>query len=129
DVLIDIAPDINHAAVGKDAPIESPASPTISANRQTGHQHLQTTKPYAIVHGEQKNSFTDRPSPWRHKFPRRSSIKATESQSLAWAAVPPEVSVSKSDIRGVANPYSARIRTAQPEIVARKPPETIYESL
>jgi hypothetical protein len=137
--LINIAPEINHAAVGKGAPIESPASPTITVDRQNGHQHwdqhLQTTKPYAIVDGEQKNSIADRPSPWRPKFPRRSSQKATESQSLAWATVPPEVSVSKSDIRGVANPYSAtnlysaRIRTSQPEIVARKPPETIHESL
>jgi hypothetical protein len=129
DALIDIAPEINHAAVGKGVPIESPASPTITADRQSGHQHLQTTSPYAIVHGEQKRPFMDRPSPWRHKFPRQSSTKATENQSLAWATAPPEVSVSKSDIASVANPYSARIRTSQPEIVARKPPEIIHESL
>jgi hypothetical protein len=133
DALIDIAPEINHATVGKGAPIESLASSTITADRQSGHQHwdqhLQTTGPYAIVRGEQKNSSMDRPSPWRHKFPRRSSQKATESQSLEWATAPPEVSVSKSDIPSVANPYGARIRTSQPEIVARKPPEIIHESL
>jgi hypothetical protein len=80
------------------------------------------------MHGEQENSFMDRPSPWRQKFSPRSNKKANKGHPSAWATAQPDVSVSKSDIPGVTNPYSARIRTSRPEIVAREPPEMIRES-
>ena len=131
DAPIDIAPEINHAAVGKGAPIESLASPTITADRQSGRQHwdqqLQTTSPHATMHREQKNSFIEKPSPWQQKFPPRSNRKATESHPSSWSAAQLEVSVNKSDIPSVANPHSARIKTPRPEIVAWKPPGVIRE--
>jgi hypothetical protein len=133
DAPIDIAPEINHAAVGKGIPTETPVSPTITADRQSGRQHwdqqLQTTSPHVTMHSEQNCSFIEKPSPWRQKFPPRSNRKATESHPSSWATTQPEVSVNKSDIPSVTNPYSARIRTSRPEIVAWKPPGTIREPL